>query len=368
LRAAVNGPGPTASTRWIAPRKRARTIGWTGPRAGRSQASLLPSIPWPVSPGPLANETMNIFIDTSALLEFYLFPKDQVVVVDHLATVTEKGLATLLLPDQVKKEFWKNREGKIDKAIKEFASISILERAPAIIREHPDFAPLQEAVRIADTKHRDLVNALRNAAREEDTSIDKLMVRLFAAATNLEASPETITRAMARKERGLPPGKKGSIGDELNWETLLEFAPDADVAIVSQDGDYASDANKSDIRKYLEVEWHNKKKGKASLYPRVSALIAAHFPGAESAADIEKDIRANALLTSGNFATTHKAIAELAIYDKFPEATARKIATAFIENDQVRWIKDDEDVKEFFGKFMDRNKEYLTDEQKKNLE
>jgi hypothetical protein len=56
LRAAVNGPGPTASTQWLAPRKRARTIGWTGPRAGRSQASLLPSIPWPVSPGPLESE------------------------------------------------------------------------------------------------------------------------------------------------------------------------------------------------------------------------------------------------------------------------------------------------------------------------
>jgi hypothetical protein len=50
LRAAVNGPGLTASTRWIAPRKRARTIGWTGPRAGLSQASLLPSIPWPAVP------------------------------------------------------------------------------------------------------------------------------------------------------------------------------------------------------------------------------------------------------------------------------------------------------------------------------
>jgi hypothetical protein len=54
LRAAVNGPGLTASTQWLAPRKRARTIGWTGPSAGLSQASLLPSIPWPVSPGPLA--------------------------------------------------------------------------------------------------------------------------------------------------------------------------------------------------------------------------------------------------------------------------------------------------------------------------
>jgi hypothetical protein len=55
LRAAVNGPGLTVSTQWIAPRKRARTIGWTGPRAGRSQASLLPSIPWPVSPGPFGD-------------------------------------------------------------------------------------------------------------------------------------------------------------------------------------------------------------------------------------------------------------------------------------------------------------------------
>jgi hypothetical protein len=53
LRAAVNGPGLTASTQWIAPCKRARTIGWTGPRAGRSQASLLPSIPWSGQPRPV---------------------------------------------------------------------------------------------------------------------------------------------------------------------------------------------------------------------------------------------------------------------------------------------------------------------------
>ena len=56
---------------------------------------------------------MNIFIDTSVILEFFLFPKDQVVVIDNLATIIEKGLATLLLPDQVIKEFCKNREGKI---------------------------------------------------------------------------------------------------------------------------------------------------------------------------------------------------------------------------------------------------------------
>lgn len=311
---------------------------------------------------------INIFIDTSALLEFYLFPKDQVVVIDSLATVIEKHLANLLLPDQVKKEFHKNREGKIDKAIKEFASISILERAPAIIREHPDYAALKDAVRVAVAKHRDLVNALINSAREEETSIDMFMVRLFAAATNLEASPDIVHRAIARKERGLPPGKRGSIGDELNWETLLALAPDGDVAIVSQDGDYASDANKSDIRRYLEVEWRNKKKGTASLYPRVSALIAAHFKGAESAADIEKDIRANSLLTSDSFASTHKAIADLTGYDEFSESTARKIATAFIENDQVRWIRNDADVKEFFEKFIGRHRKHLTDDQKKSLE
>lgn len=103
--------------------------------------------------------------------------------------------------------------------------------------------------------------------------------------------------------------------------------------------------------------------GQGDCHGQKSGLAGEFFV----AADIEKDIRANALLTSGNFAAIHKTIAELAIYDKFPEATARKIATAFIQNDQVRWIKDDEDVKEFYDAFIDINKDNLTDEHRKHL-
>lgn len=310
---------------------------------------------------------MNIFIDTCVLLEFYLYADDRVSVIENLVSIAEKGLVRLLIPDQVKKEFWRNREGKIDKEIKDFASIKFMPGAAKLIQEHPDFANFRTLMKNAEERHRKIVKELRAIARDENSSVDKLIRRIFDVATELDADEDTIDRAHRRHLRGIPPGKKSSFGDELNWETLLSLAPNGDIAIVSQDGDYMSEQDKRTLRRYLQVEWKNKKDGDAVLYSRISQLLSECFPEAKSAAEIEKDFYATRLLTSPNFASTHKAIADLSGFSEFSDPTAKKIASAFIENSQVRWIVEDEDVNEFLAAFLAANEDRLTPEQVKAL-
>jgi hypothetical protein len=175
---------------------------------------------------------------------------------------------------------------------------------------------------------------------------------------------------MARRRalRQLPPGKSDYIGDRLNWVALLHTLPrKADLHVISTDGDYESEATKGKIRSYLEWEWKKKNGGSATLWKRLSQYIAAHFPDAANAADIERSIAAKNLLDALSFSQTHAAITMLSGFETFSAQQAEMIAMAFVNNTQVRWIIGDTDVKEFGLKFLRLNGDQLSAELKEQL-
>jgi hypothetical protein len=310
---------------------------------------------------------MHLFIDTSVLLGFYEMSGDSLAELEKLVTVLRSRSAVLWLPDQVHREFWKNREASVIKAIKEFDLTNVIPAAPVLIREHDRFTELQKRVSEVASLKEEIVSAVRRQIVEENTQADTSLRRLWEHAKKIDTD-NIFETARRRALRRLPPGKTDDLGDRLNWVALLRNLPrNAELHVISVDGDYESEAVKGTIRRYLEWEWKKENGGSATLWKRLSQYIAAHFRDAVNAADIERSIAAKNLVEASNFSQTHAAIAILNQFERFSAPQAEIIATAFVNNSQVRWIATDSDVKEFGLKFLRVNGDQLSAELKEQL-
>lgn len=75
------------------------------------------------------------------------------------------------------------------------------------------------------------------------------------------------------------------------------------------------------------------------------------------------------LLNSGNFSTTHLAIAELEEFRNYlSDEEVLQILEATISNNQINWILTDDDVKQFISDLFEAKKETLEKEKRESLE
>lgn len=64
-------------------------------------------------------------------------------------------------------------------------------------------------------------------------------------------------------------------------------------------------------------------------------------------------------MESGSFYDARKILSKLAKYDNFTSEQANDYLSACLNNSQVYWISDDEDINEYLYKFVDANKENI---------
>ena len=70
--------------------------------------------------------------------------------------------------------------------------------------------------------------------------------------------------AAMRSRLGNPPGKNESVGDAVNWETLLSTVADGTALyLVSEDKDYRSPLSENVFNEFLLDEWQTKKKSQS---------------------------------------------------------------------------------------------------------
>jgi hypothetical protein len=155
---------------------------------------------------------------------------------------------------------------------------------------------------------------------------------------------------------GNPPGKKDSLGDQINWECLLNRVPPLqDLSIISRDGDFSFKAGVKKIRQFLKDEWSDQKESDIRLFYDLKSYLAAEFPDFKDAKSVKKSAAITKLRSSGTFINTHKQIANLnEVYDQIKFNDAVKIFEALLNNDQVKWIATDDDVREFYSKLFKR--------------
>jgi hypothetical protein len=195
----------------------------------------------------------------------------------------------------------------------------------------------------------------RSRADAKNTSLkaDEIVTGLFKKATKPEFKQEHYLSALMRTRRGNPPGKNETVGDALNWETLLVTVGEwTDLYLVSDDKDYRSQLSEGVFNEFLREEWKTKKSATLYYYSKISDFFKDCFPDIKIASQVEADFAINALSNCGSFASTHVHIAKLDSIDQFtPEQVERLIKIA-AQSSQVGWIIDDADVGAFYAKLL----------------
>lgn len=175
---------------------------------------------------------MKVLVDTNVLLEFYRNQKDRLSTLDDLA----KAGKSVVFPEQVLREFRRNREGLIDEYLKS-AQPPSAPITPGFLATAPEQKEALEAHKNYKASLAKLTKVVgdRKANPASDLVAEKVE-HLYGVSEQLSTPDSLIDRARLRRLRGDPPmsPEKKSVGDEIIWEVVLENVKD-DLVIVSRD-------------------------------------------------------------------------------------------------------------------------------------
>lgn len=303
---------------------------------------------------------MDIFIDTNVFLSFYHLSSDDLEELKKLAVLAREGQVTLHLPEQVIDEFRRNRASKIADALKRLEEHKFGPAVPQMAKQYEEYELLKEAERAASQHHSEIVQKIREDAASNALEADAVIKELFDVAGKIDTTDEILNRARIRMEIGRPPGKKGSLGDAINWESLHSAVPHAaDLYFIADDGDFFSPLDRNALDPYLQEEWESEKQSTIHSYRRLSSFFQEHFPDIDLAIELEKDILIQELATSGNFLETHRVVSKLSRNSDFTPSQANDIVTAAVTNNQIYWIANDPDVHSFIRSVVRGREEYI---------
>ena len=291
---------------------------------------------------------MHLFLDTNVLLSFFHFTKGDLTELSKLAGLVKQGHVVLWLPSQVIDECARNREAKIVVALDHLKAQSLALQFPRVCEDYAEYRTLRKLQKDYETHHAALLDRVRADAARGDLEADEVIKTLFSVASPVECDDEIVSRARRRSELGNPPGKRGSLGDAVNWEALLSAVPDGqDIFFVSDDIDYRSPLDQS-FKAFLLAEWTAKKGSGLRFYRQLTTFFGEHCQDITLVSEDEKEARVQALVTSTQFDVTHLAIARLREYAEFGPAQVNQMFDAAIWNRQIRWILNDPDVASFY--------------------
>lgn len=306
---------------------------------------------------------MKLFIDTNVFLSFYHLTGDDLEELRKLTILLEKGDLTLYLPTQVVDEFWRNRENKISAALKSLKGQKLNLQFPALCKDYDEYPKLREIQRQYENEHSALLNKITRDVVLNSLKADKIVEDLFDKAVSIPLTDELLQRARLRMDTGNPPGKEGSIGDAICWESLLKHVPNHEnLYMVADDRDYFSILDENKPKEFLLKEWKDKKDSELILYRRLSPFFNEHYPDIRLASELEKELLIRKLVGSGAFTMTHKIIAKLSKFEDFSISHVNEIAEAALSNNQINWIIGDPDVYEFLTKIVNTHKEKIKEE------
>lgn len=202
----------------------------------------------------------KIFIDSQLFLDFYRL-KEVNPLLQSLVQLTDHILVTR----QVVNEVYRNKAQEASKILTDDTTkFEIKIKLPdTLIAEALVIAPkieenlreLREFAREMNLKTQQFRSSLTAIYSQtlEDVSKgkDKVSLELEKIFKNaIEHTDTQLSNAKRRKDLGNPPGKpKNPIGDELNWEQILDYSQreKCSIWIVSRDGDFYSKSINSQV-------------------------------------------------------------------------------------------------------------------------
>lgn len=314
---------------------------------------------------------MRVFIDTNIFLRFFEYSDDDLEQLRKLSASIRQGFVEVFLTEQVRHEFERRREGVLINAIKEVEKKSVGENFPAPFHSYSEYGQIRDAINAFKLAKNELLQQVKLHAQERALLADQVIAEIFENATPIAMNHECVDRAERRVGLGNPPGKKGEIGDAVNWEHLLEHVEavpsESYFFIVTSDGDFTSRLAPNEVSRFLAREWRDAKSSVLVVYTNLSKFFSEHFPDISLSREIERLLPVEQLIFSSSFDTTHHAVAVLSQYDDFTDNEVRRLVDAAIINNQIHWISHDVDVWTFFQRLVQGREDALSADQFNNF-
>ena len=307
----------------------------------------------------------SLYLDTNIYLSFYHLTNDDIEELRKLLLLVKSKELILYLPIQTKDEFYRNRDSKIADGLKKFNENKLNKIFPQMVKDYSEeYNLMRNAIKAFEKNKQIIVDKLRKDVVEQSLNADKIIQDLFKVATEIENTPELIEKAKNRYDLGNPPGKKGSYGDALNWESLLTKIEVFDnFFFISDDGDYFSEFDKNLFNSFLIKEWEEKMPlTNFKSYKSLSGFLKDNYPTITIESENRKDELILELQSSGSFATSRSVLHKIAEYNDFTKKQLNDIFDASINNSQIYWIGDDEDINEILLKLLERNESKIEKE------
>lgn len=313
---------------------------------------------------------MNLFIDANIFLDFYHLSGGDIEELKKLVALLEDGKITLFSCPQLREEIKRNRDGKISDSMKEFKKANFKVSFPAFCKQYDQYKEIRGLLTEANKKHSDLYAKAMEDVRASALAADSVISGLLEKSKNVEPDEPMYMAALKRFRMGNPPGKKKvTLGDEMNWESLLKGVPDGEgLVFISGDGDYCSPVDESALNSFLIDEWKSRKKSEVEFFRSLPDFLKAKFPHINLSSDVKVNGLIERLASSGSFATTHSVIASLSAHTEFSKPQVEDLVEIADLNSQVYWIIGDKDVRSFYKRVLDKYGDTMEAESRGKLE
>jgi len=320
----------------------------------------------------MAKPNVNIFIDTNIYLSFYGRSTDDLNVLKELKSKLSNNTFGLIVTEQVKDEFYRQRENNISEALKKLDEINFNLEIPGICKTDSEkYTSLIDAKKTYAKVLYEMRNTLEDLAITNSLEADNIIKSIFEYSTNIERKKDIFELAYTRIKVGNPPGKKNNICDAINWELILkESKKGVDLVIISTDGDYGDVLDKKRVKPFLQNEWKKKKKSEITLFNNLNDFLNKHLPELILKGEQHDciDNLVKALENSQNFSQTHIHIKELQRYfDKLDVSQVARVINALETNTQISWILTDDDVREFIKNILEAYPNVISEQKKEAI-
>lgn len=305
----------------------------------------------------------NLFIDSNIYLNFYDFNAEDLNKLGNLVELIKEKHLRLYISSQVISEVKKNREIRLKDAYTKFSKASTSIPMPIFCKHYDEYDRVKRAQNLLEKAKSQLAQVFSRDIDLMSLKADGVFESLIKVAEIID-SDAFYDLAKKRHDLGRPPGKDPrTFGDEITWEALLDCVEtDGEFIIISGDGDFCSDFTGNLIKPYLKEEWIRVKGTDVYLYKNLTTFFREHDIAIELKADSEKNEYIETLSSCSNFLCTHSVIESLSKFNVFSDEQIQRLGLILLGNNQVRWIIEDADVKEFYKNIL-KGKEDVFDEQ-----
>lgn len=221
-----------------------------------------------------------LFIGTNIFLEFYRFSQSTLDELKKIVTLIEDKKINLLLPKQVEREVWRNRESVIEEALTVFKkNTSFSKGMPVFMGVYPQAKEYNNDLEKMVRARQELIDTVRKNAIELQLPADEVLIQIFNSASKIKITSEIKKKTRWRHQIGDPPGKPDNFNDRLIWESLLSVKQKGQsLHIVTRDKDFRSSLNVKRVHPILEKEWQEENAGKICIYETLKEFLKNDFP------------------------------------------------------------------------------------------